>query len=233
MAKLKQQTEDAVFAPMKNALGKTGQLFDQTFAKMITSHKGFTQELRQGFAELEKDAAVSFMKMAEHQLEAEIRQRIVHQESKIIEQATDQAGATATKAISEESSLAQLNHAAAVAAGKAWSAMADIPVIGPALGAVAAATTYAGVMAFGSAEGGADLPAFAGGAPFVLHSREMVLPAEHADTIRGLRGGGGGVTTNNDNRSLTYNGARGESPHDVRKNLAELERARRDGKLRF
>jgi hypothetical protein len=56
---------------------------------------------------------------------------------------------------------------------------------------VAAVTAYAGVMAFASAEGGYDIPA--GVNPMTqLHQKEMVLPAEHADTIRSLKGGGGG-----------------------------------------
>jgi tape measure domain-containing protein len=50
-------------------------------------------------------------------------------------------------------------HAAAAAAG-AYEAMANIQYVGPVLGAIAAATTYAAVMAFGALTGGA---AFAAG----------------------------------------------------------------------
>ena len=52
-----------------------------------------------------------------------------------------------------------------------------------------------------SAEGGYDIPA--GTNPMTqLHSREMVLPAQYADVIRGMAGdgggggGGGGITIN-------------------------------------
>jgi hypothetical protein len=76
----------------------------------------------------------------------------------------------------------------------AWQAMAGIPYVGPVLAVAAAAATFAGVSALAgkvmSAEGGYDIPA--GVNPMTqLHEREMVLPAKHADVIRGLSESGG------------------------------------------
>ena len=84
---------------------------------------------------------------------------------------------------------------AAIAGGKAASAVADIPIVGPVL----AAAAYEGIfnmimggMATASAAGGYDIPA--GINPVTqLHQREMVLPAEHADAIRNMTGNGGGM----------------------------------------
>lgn len=93
--------------------------------------------------------------------------------------------------------MIQLEVAAAVAAVQAGASVAITPLIGPILAISAAAAVFSGLMAYagkvGSAEGGWDLP---GGGPFpaVLHAREMVLPAEHADTIRNLKDGAGGST---------------------------------------
>lgn len=81
----------------------------------------------------------------------------------------------------------------------AYAAVVGIPYVGPFIAPAAAAVAFAATAAFGSgisAEGGYDIPA--GVNPMVqTHQREMILPAEHADTIRGLAGGGGsGGATN-------------------------------------
>jgi hypothetical protein len=79
----------------------------------------------------------------------------------------------------------------------AWQAMAGIPYVGPVLAVAAAAATFAGVAALAgkvmSAEGGYDIPA--GVNPMTqLHEKEMVLPAKHADVIRGLADAGGAAS---------------------------------------
>lgn len=74
---------------------------------------------------------------------------------------------------------------AGAAAAGAYKAIVGIPYVGPFLAPAAAAVAYAGVLAFESAEGGYDIPS--GHNPVVqTHQREMILPEEHADTIRGL-----------------------------------------------
>lgn len=96
---------------------------------------------------------------------------------------------------SKETSLAQLQNNAVAAAGAAYNAVVGIYAVGPFLAPVAAAVAYAGVMAFGSmasAEGGFDIPGNIN--PIVqTHAREMILPAKHADVIRGLADNGGGA----------------------------------------
>jgi hypothetical protein len=104
---------------------------------------------------------------------------------------------------SKQTTLAESNNNAVSAAGAAYKAVAGIPVVGPFLAPIAAGVAYAGVMAFGSmasAEGGYDIPGSVN--PIVqTHAREMILPAKHADVIRGLAnsgpgGGGGSVIMN-------------------------------------
>jgi hypothetical protein len=81
---------------------------------------------------------------------------------------------------------------AAEAAGEGAKAVAGIPIVGPALAAGAFAAIMSMVMGgLKSARGGFDIPA--GLNPVTqLHQREMVLPEQYADVIRGLAGGGGG-----------------------------------------
>jgi hypothetical protein len=97
--------------------------------------------------------------------------------------------------------------------------MAGIPVIGPGLGAAAAALAFTAVEAYGnlaSASGGYDIGSEN---PLTqLHAREMVLPASIAQPLRqsiangsmsGDGGGGGGGTTNiNHNWSVSALDAR-------------------------
>jgi hypothetical protein len=78
------------------------------------------------------------------------------------------------------------------AAAGAYSATAEIPIVGPILAPAAAVAAFTAVMAYDvfSAEGGFDIPA--GLNPMTqLHEREMVLPASIAEPLRaGLASGG-------------------------------------------
>ena len=86
---------------------------------------------------------------------------------------------------------AEVARNAAVAGSGAYAAIAAIPYVGPFAAPGAAATAYAGAMSFAAsipaAKKGWDIPA--GLNPITqLHEKEMVLPAEHADAIRGMTG---------------------------------------------
>lgn len=125
------------------------------------------------------------------------------------------------------------NNAVQAASGAAAS-QAGIPYVGPVLAVAAMGAMMAAVMGLlggggskttttttriPSAAGGWDIPA--GINPLTqLHEREMVLPAEHADTIRGLSGGGGG------NETIVINATGGDFIHkrDLAKLLRQLNR---------
>ena len=143
----------------------------------------------------------SLEKMLSDWLEHHLMELLIHTQAKEGEGAVDKAAAAQKQEISMQEHMSQVFMAAKQAAVKAWNAMSGIPVVGPALGAAAAAATFAAVMAFGSitsAQGGfyevdRDQLAF-------IHQREMVLPAGIADRLRtavdsGL-GGGQAVSVN-------------------------------------
>lgn len=97
------------------------------------------------------------------------------------------------KVASIRAALADISASAARAGAAAFASTAAIPYVGPALAPAAGAAAYSGAMSYAagltvaSAEGGYDIPGWIN--PLTqLHAREMVLPAEHADTIRGLKG---------------------------------------------
>lgn len=92
--------------------------------------------------------------------------------------------------------VSDITAAAGTYAVNAMSSVAAIPVTGwamaPGVGAEAFATGMGYMGSIASAAKGWDIPA--GLNPMAqLHEREMVLPAEHADTIRSMGKGGGGT----------------------------------------
>lgn len=87
---------------------------------------------------------------------------------------------------------------AAKAAAGAAASQAGIPVVGPPMAMASASAILASTLALTSmlpsfsAEGGFDIPGTL--APIVqTHPREMILPAKHADVIRGMAEDGGGA----------------------------------------
>ncbi len=87
---------------------------------------------------------------------------------------------------------------AAKAAASAFTAMAGIPIIGPVLAVAASVAAGAEVLSLvgnvASASGGWERVPF-DNAPALLHKDEMVLPADLAEGIRNMSGGGGNGET--------------------------------------
>ena len=109
------------------------------------------------------------------------------------ETALQAAGSGATVAVKGAETVAVGGLNATQAGTGAFAALAAIPVIGPALAAVAGPAMFATVMAMvmrgtKSASGGYDIPS--GINPMTqLHAEEMVLPATLANAVRGMAGG--------------------------------------------
>jgi len=103
----------------------------------------------------------------------------------------EEATANVATKVAEGSAVVSVN--AGEAASGAAASVAPTPFVGPALAAAAFAATMGlvlGAKSLFSAANGFDIP---GGLNPVtqLHEREMVLPAEQADVIRGMASGGG------------------------------------------
>lgn len=106
------------------------------------------------------------------------------------------AAATTTEAVSGGAALFQILNYGWTAAAAAFSAVAGIPVIGPALAVGASAAALAAVLGFAgnilSAEGGmGSVPA--DGTITELHKQEMVLPAKFANPLRNMLTGSVGM----------------------------------------
>ncbi len=104
------------------------------------------------------------------------------------------AGAATSKAITSTLNQQQIMADAGKAASGAYAAVAGIPIIGPVLAPVAAATAYAGVLAF---ENLASLDTGTNVVPAdmvaQIHAGERIIPAaDNRDLMAAVAGGGGG-----------------------------------------
>lgn len=157
---------------MKSIFDQTYQPFAQTLSKMLTLQQGFFTTWRGLWSNM----------------------------TNVVQQAVAKQLTSLLTGLAQGEAAQKLNHMrevamhAKTAAAAAYKAMAGIPVIGPVLGAAAAAATFAGVMAF-SAKGGMDDVPY-DNAPFLLHKNEMVLPADIATPLRNMTRGGGAQSGN-------------------------------------
>ena len=110
-------------------------------------------------------------------------------------QTTSTLGANAvTTASNAQTATQSIAAKAADAAAGAWNALSNIPVVGPVLGAAAAAATYAGVIALGAFEQGGIIPGSIGSAvPILGHAGEAVLPQPLTAMLTNAASTGGGA----------------------------------------
>jgi hypothetical protein len=160
--------------------GPMGQVMQAAQSSMETAISGMiqrTQTLRQAMATIW----------------AGIRQSIAGEIAKIIAQKVMMFAKERLMA------LAGIGTKAAEAGAGAAASQAAIPVVGPSLAMASMAAVMGAVMgltgSIPSAEGGWSIPR--GVNPMAqLHEREMVLPAQYADVIRGMADGVGGGAGN-------------------------------------
>ena len=164
-----QQDEQKVVAAQRAGWTGVAKTFGDALGQMITFQKGFAATVNGLWQSLVGGVSQAISRMVSNWIIA-----------------------IATGTAAEEMAHMRLvvMHAKTAAAG-AWKAVVGIPIIGPILAPIAAATAFAGVMAF-SAEGGYDVPSGGygidgrGGQIGVVHPEEMVLPASLANGFRSM-----------------------------------------------
>ena len=186
---LLQQSADveAGLQPISNTISR---MFNQIADGALTWRKAWQNVARS----VRTEAINMAVDIAKNYIKNQILQTQAHLAGNAIRSAADKQSAIM--------SVAQMAWAAIKIIGmKAWetavavyASISNIPYIGPflapamAVGAAALVMGYIGRIS--SAEGGYDIPA--GTNPMTqLHAREMVLPAQYADVIRGMAGDGG------------------------------------------
>lgn len=173
-AQAKRQQEIQELLLKRQTFQQISGAYAQQIARMVT--------LQQGFATTVRGMFNSLLGLVENVVARMVQRWIL--------------GLLAQDAASKAFQFKEVARSAKTAAANAWAATSKIPIVGPFLAPIAAATAFAGVMAF-SAKQGYDVPDMAGpgidgrgGQVGIVHPREMVLPADIADRFRS--GGAGG-----------------------------------------
>lgn len=159
----------------RQALGNIAQSWGQNIARLVT--------LQQGFGTTFRGMYMGLVSSAEQAISQMVAQWLL--------------GMLTKAAVSKSFHAKQVLLDAKQAAAGAWNSTVHIPIVGPILAPIAAATAFAGVMSF-SAKDGYDVPDGVGpgidgrgGQVGILHPREMVLPAGLATPLRDMVTGGG------------------------------------------
>jgi hypothetical protein len=187
MALEQRQEALQMFQPVTNA-------FEKSINGMIQGTLTFSQAMRNMAQSIVLEFVNMGVKMVAQWLAAEAAKTLASRTGTAVRSTLEQSAAVASKSIAVTSANVEIGAKAAGAAAGAAQSQASIPFAGWGLAAAAFASVMALVLGaksvVASAAGGFDIPA--GLNPMTqLHEREMVLPAEHADTIRGLSGTGG------------------------------------------
>ena len=225
----------------KNVWQEAQQQMGQAFSAMLTRTQNFRTAMNNFF----KSMGQTFIQEMVTKPLAGMMQRMV-QESAIYKmifgtkETLETAAAAKTAAIKATETTSVVTANATQAASGAAASQASIPYVGPILAVAAMAAIMAAVMGLMGGGGGSQttttttrIPSAAGGwdipagiNPLTqLHENEMVLPAEHAQTIREMAGQSGG-----DDSTIIINSTGGDFIH--KKDLAKLlKQMKRDFKF--
>ncbi len=221
----------------KNVWQTAQDQMGQAFSAMLSRTQTFSQAMT-GFFKSTGQAFIQEMvtKPLMGMIKRMVQESAIYKSIFGAKQSMEQAGAAATVATKTAETSAVVGANATQAASGAAASQAAIPITGPALAAAAMGAMFALVMGLvgggggsktsttttriPSAAGGWDIPA--GINPLTqLHENEMVLPAEHAQTIREMAGQSGG-----DNSTIIINTTGGDFVHkkDIAKLLKQMNR---------
>lgn len=225
----------------KNVWQEAQQQMGQAFSAMLTRTQNFRTAMNNFFKSMgqtfiQEMVTKPLMGMMQRMVQESAIYKMIFSTKDTLETAA--AAKTATTKATETTSVVTAN--ATQAASGAAASQASIPYVGPILAVAAMAAIMAAVMGLMGGGGGSQttttttrIPSAAGGwdipagiNPLTqLHENEMVLPAEHAQTIREMAGQSGG-----DDSTIIINSTGGDFIH--KKDLAKLlKQMKRDFKF--
>ena len=217
----------------KNVWQEAQQQMGQAFSAMLTRTQNFRTAMNNFFKSMgqtfiQEMVTKPLMGMMQRMVQESAIYKMIFGTKETLETAA--AAKTAATKAAETTSVVTAN--ATQAASGAAASQASIPYVGPILAVAAMAAIMAAVMGLMGGGGGSQttttttrIPSAAGGwdipagiNPLTqLHENEMVLPAEHAQTIREMAGQSGG-----DDSTIIINSTGGDFIH--KKDLAKLLR---------
>lgn len=221
----------------KNVWQEAQQQMGQAFSAMLTRTQNFRTAMNNFFKSMgqtfiQEMVTKPLMGMMQRMVQESAIYKMIFGTKETLETAA--AAKTAATKATETTSVVTAN--ATQAASGAAASQASIPYVGPILAVAAMAAIMAAVMGLMGGGGGSQttttttrIPSAAGGwdipagiNPLTqLHENEMVLPAEHAQTIREMAGQSGG-----DNSTIIINLTGGDFIHknDLAKLLKQMRR---------
>lgn len=225
----------------KNVWQEAQQQMGQAFSAMLTRTQNFRTAMNNFFKSMgqtfiQEMVTKPLMGMMQRMVQESAIYKMIFGTKETLETAA--AAKTAATKATETTSVVTAN--ATQAASGAAASQASIPYVGPILAVAAMAAIMAAVMGLMGGGGGSQttttttrIPSAAGGwdipagiNPLTqLHENEMVLPAEHAQTIREMAGQSGGYDS-----TIIINSTGGDFIH--KKDLAKLlKQMKRDFKF--
>lgn len=225
----------------KNVWQEAQQQMGQALTAMLTRTQNFRTAMNNFFKSMgqtfiQEMVTKPLMGMMQRMVQESAIYKMIFSTKDTLETAA--AAKTAATKATETTSVVTAN--ATQAASGAAASQASIPYVGPILAVAAMAAIMAAVMGLMGGGGGSQttttttrIPSAAGGwdipagiNPLTqLHENEMVLPAEHAQTIREMAGQSGG-----DDSTIIINSTGGDFIH--KKDLAKLlKQMKRDFKF--
>lgn len=221
----------------KNVWQEAQQQMGQAFTAMLTRTQNFRTAMNNFFKSMgqtfiQEMVTKPLMGMMQRMVQESAIYKMIFSTKDTLETAA--ASKTAATKATETTSVVTAN--ATQAASGAAASQASIPYVGPILAVAAMAAIMAAVMGLMGGGGGSQttttttrIPSAAGGwdipagiNPLTqLHENEMVLPAEHAQTIREMAGQSGG-----DDSTIIINSTGGDFIHknDLAKLLKQMKR---------
>nr|DAS09005.1 MAG TPA: Tail tape measure [Caudoviricetes sp.] len=221
----------------KNVWQEAQQQMGQAFSAMLTRTQNFRTAMNNFFKSMgqtfiQEMVTKPLMGMMQRMVQESAIYKMIFSTKDTLETAA--AAKTAATKATETTSVVTAN--ATQAASGAAASQASIPYVGPILAVAAMAAIMAAVMGLMGGGGGSQttttttrIPSAAGGwdipagiNPLTqLHENEMVLPAEHAQTIREMAGQSGG-----DDSTIIINSTGGDFIHkrDLAKLLKQMKR---------
>ena len=164
-----------------------------------------------------ESVAGNFEKMALHAAESELKIVLAHTAGNEAKVASDTTAAAQTTAISALTALKQISHSAAVAAAGAYSALAGVPIIGPVIGAIAAAGTFAAVEALAAFETGGIIP---NTGVALVHQGEAVLPAHLTNLL--MNTANNSTTNSSASQTIHFHGGSDQFKRDLTRHSGHL-----------
>jgi len=228
MAQLSAEAIKEMEAPYKQFFQQVSGQFNSFVDGIVVQHQKMRQAAQQLWRGLESDAINAILKVAEKYIEQHLVMAAAHKIFQATNKAVDVAAAAAHNAANATQAESDIGVSAAEVFFEAIEAI-PFPANLVAAPAAAAEVWASGqpYVAAASAAGGWDMPS-GGPFPMIGHSREMMLPEKHADTIRNLGESGSGHT-------FVFHQAPGSSPDNVRQStrafVDQIRKAARQGLL--